>query len=203
MKQASLKQGLRLLKLVEETGWSRAEVQRRLIERWGLLRQIAEALDDLRLTEENVRAMHPLFYEKIASPFRSLLAACRLDWVSEGFNEMNFPLEPMTDDEAEWEVVEYHFDGVVTGEEAFRKLEAMGYRLLGGSRRAMEYITVHADLPSGPPLIVTASWLHQKDCLFAPVYSQGRSGKWGLDLVCLTRDFGPDHEWLVLKKRTA
>lgn len=62
--RASLGQAAQILKLVQDTGWSRTEVDRRFIGHFGLLRQIAEALDDPHLTEEQVRAMHPLFYKK-------------------------------------------------------------------------------------------------------------------------------------------
>ena len=64
MAQASLKQVNRLLELIVESGWTREELQRRIIERWGLLRDIAVALDYPQLSEEQVRAMHPLFYRK-------------------------------------------------------------------------------------------------------------------------------------------
>jgi hypothetical protein len=66
--RASAKQAAEILALVNETGWNRDEVQRRIIGRWGLLRDIAVALDDPQLSEEQVRAMHPLFYKKDALP---------------------------------------------------------------------------------------------------------------------------------------
>ncbi len=47
-------------------------MQRRFFARWGLLRQIAEAVDELG--EEQVRAMHPLFYKKGELP-SSVIAA--------------------------------------------------------------------------------------------------------------------------------
>jgi len=62
--RASAKQAAEILALVNETDWNRDEVQRRIIGRWGLLRDIAAALDDPQLSEEQVRAMHPLFYKK-------------------------------------------------------------------------------------------------------------------------------------------
>ncbi len=66
MAQASLKQVNRLLELIVESGWSREELQRRIIERWGLIRQITEAVDELG--EDQVRSMHPLFYYPVNFP---------------------------------------------------------------------------------------------------------------------------------------
>ncbi|MBU1146656.1 hypothetical protein KKD80_03875 [Patescibacteria group bacterium] len=61
---ASFDQATGVLKLLCETKWTKAEMQRRFFARWGLLRDIAVALDDPQLTEDQVRAMHPLFYRK-------------------------------------------------------------------------------------------------------------------------------------------
>jgi len=59
---ASFRQATAVLKLLAETKWTKDEMQRRFFARWGLLRQIAEAVDEIG--EEQVRAMHPLFYNK-------------------------------------------------------------------------------------------------------------------------------------------
>jgi hypothetical protein len=198
--RASAKQAAQILALVNDTDWNRDEVQRRIIGRWGLLRDIAVALDDPQLSEEQVRAMHPLFYNKKAT-FQSLLAACRQDWVSSDFNETNFPLEPVSPDEDEWEVVEYHFGRLVTGEEAFSELEKMGYRLCG-PRRAMEFVAVHPDIQGDHPLVVTARWQSSSGYWCAPVFY--------LDVVkrkayleYLGHVLNPSHGWLVLHKRAA
>lgn len=198
MKQASLKQGLRLLGLVEETGWRGAEVQRRLIERWGLLRDIAMALDDPQLSEDKLRAMHPLFYRKAA--FGSFLSACRQDWVDPDFNEENFPLEPVASDEDDWEVVEYHFDRTLTGKEAFRRLEKLGYRLLGGSRRAMEFLAAHPDLQDNHPLVITVRWQHRDGDWNVPIADR-RGDERKVPLVYFDYDFPPRYGWLVLRRK--
>lgn len=61
---ASFDQATGILKLLCETKWTKAEMQRRFFAHWGILRVIGEALGDGKLSEEQVRAMHPLFYRK-------------------------------------------------------------------------------------------------------------------------------------------
>jgi hypothetical protein len=131
--------------------------------------------------------------------FRRLLDMCKQDWVSSDFNEANFPLEPVAPDEAEWEVVEHHFDRMVIGEEAFAELEKLGYRLLGGSRRAMKFIAAHLDIQLDHPLVITARWQFPNGCWCAPI--AGRvGGERGLSLLGLVRGFLPHYGWLVLRK---
>jgi hypothetical protein len=131
--------------------------------------------------------------------FRRLLDFCHQDWVDSDFNEGNYPLEPVTSDEADWEVYEYHFLETVTGEEAFRRLEEMGYRLLGGSRRAMEFIAAHPDLQSDRALIITT----RSFGLFAPVFHQ-REAKRRLSLLpMMLGEVNSSCGWLVLRKRAA
>jgi hypothetical protein len=78
MGKASLRQSIKVLQLVDDTGWSADEINHRIVEHWGLLRDIAMALDDPQLSEEQVRAMHPLFYKKKAtkpaSPSKAIAA---------------------------------------------------------------------------------------------------------------------------------
>lgn len=64
MGKASLRQSIKVLQLVDDTGWSADEINHRIVGHWGLLRVIAEALGKGELSEEQVRAMHPLFYKK-------------------------------------------------------------------------------------------------------------------------------------------
>ena len=200
---ASFDQATGILKLLCETKWTKAEMQRRFFARWGLLRDIAVALDDPQLSEEQVRAMHPLFYKKkTAKTFSDLLADCRQSRVNPHFNEENFPLEPVAPDEADWEVYEHHFEETVTGEEAFRRLEEMGYRLCG-PRRAMEFIAAHPDLQLDRSVIVTARWLDSDGGWCAPIFYR-HDGRRGLNLDCLgDDDFGSGCGWLVLHKRAA
>ena len=133
--------------------------------------------------------------------FRRLLDFCHQDWVNPDFNEGNYPLEPVTSDEADWEVYEHHFDRTMTVKEAFAELEKLGYRLLGGSRRGMEFIAAHTDLQLDHPLIITARW--QGYALMADRDVHGRR----LDLIAIAfysvLSFGPSCGWLVLKRRAA
>lgn len=190
-----------MFKLVEDTGWSGAEVQRRLIERWGLLRDIAEALDDPQLTEDRLRAMHPLFYKKDPKTFIHLLSLCRLDSVHpDNFNEEHCRLEPVAPDEADWEVYEHHFSGTMNGEVAFHELQKLDYRLLNGSRRAMEFLAIHPDIQIHHPLIITARWQNSEGEWFVPI--AGRDGvKRDLRLSWLDEDFDLNYGWLVLRRK--
>jgi hypothetical protein len=198
--RASAKQAAEILALVNETGWNRDEVQRRIIGRWGLLRDIAVALDDPQLSEEQVRAMHPLFYKK--TTFQSLLLACRQYWVSPSFNETNYPLEPVAPDEDEWEVYKYHFETKVKSEEIFLRLEEMGYRLLGGSRRAMEFIAENHDLQLDHPFVITARWQAPDGIWCAPIAVHD-GAKHLLGLLNLKGEFDSLFGWLVLRRKAA
>ncbi|MFA5413122.1 MAG: hypothetical protein WC348_01080 [Patescibacteria group bacterium] len=131
--------------------------------------------------------------------FRRLLDMCKQDWVNPDFNEANCPLEPVAPDEHYWEVYEHHFDRMMTGEEAFAELEKLGYRLLGGLRRAMEFIAAHPDIQLDHPLIITARWQIQDGVWYAPV-ARRHGGERDLGLNCLDRDFSPNFGWLVLRK---
>ena len=132
------------------------------------------------------------------SIFRMLLDLCQQDWVDPDFNFTNCPLESM-EDEDEWELEEYHFDRTLNGEQALRELEAMGFRLLNGSRRAMQFIAAHPDLQSDHALIVTT----RSFGLFAPVFHQ-REAKRRLSLLpTMLGEVNPSCGWLVLKKRAA
>ncbi len=199
--RASAKQAAEILAFVNETNWSRDEVQRRIIGRWGLLRDIALALDDPQLSEDQVRAMHPLFYKKDPKTFNHLLSLCRLDSVNpDNFSEEYCPLEPVALDEAEWEVYEHHFSETMNGEVAFRELQKMDYRLLNGSRRAMEFLAIHPDIQIHHPLIITVRCQNPEGEWFVPI--AGRDGvKRDLRLSWLDEDFDPNYGWLVLRRK--
>jgi hypothetical protein len=176
--------------------------------------QILKALRDAGATDEDLRRIiaenspfpkliADLIVTKVAKPvastFRDLLAACRQDWVSPDFNGANYPLEPTDPDEAEWEVYEYHFSETANGEDAFKNLEKLGYRLCG-VRRAMEFIAAYPDLQLDHPLVITARWQDPRGYWCAPFADRG-VGKRRLDLVYLARGFDPRYGWLVLRKR--
>lgn len=142
--------------------------------------------------------------------FTDLLAACRQDWVNSDFNEKNFPLEPIADDEAGWEVCEHHFGRAVNGSEAFKELvENPDYRLCG-PRRAMEYISNgHLNDQLDHPLIVTAigghrpsePWKAFDHRPYVPVFLGDCDGR--ILRVCyLDSGFKLSSGWLVLRKRS-
>ncbi len=106
--------------------------------------------------------------KSVAKTFAELLAACRQNWVDHSFTEKHFPLEPVAHDEDSWEVVEHRFDRAMTGEKAFVELRNLGYRLLGGSRRAMEFLAKNPDLQFDHPLVVTARWQDPRGYWCAP-----------------------------------
>lgn len=192
MAKASQRQGAKLLQLVDKTGWRRDEIQRRIIGRWRILRDIAEALDTGRVTEEHLRR----------AIFQSLLAACQQNLVKPDFNEEHYPLEPVTLDEHDWEVAEYHFKDVISDEQAFAELKAMGYRFCG-VRRAMEFIAVHPDLQLDHPLVVTARWQSPDGHWYVPIFHRAREVGRYLYLDDLPRDFDPNFGWLVLRRKSA
>ncbi|MBI5071898.1 hypothetical protein HZB93_03350 [Candidatus Falkowbacteria bacterium] len=168
------------------------KTQRRIIGRRRILRDIVEALNTGRVTEEQLRR----------ALFQSLLAACQQNLVKPDFNGEHYPLEPVTLDEHEWEVAEYHFKDVISDERAFAKLKAMGYRLCG-VRRAMEFIAVHPDLQLDHPLVVTARWQSSDDHRYVPIFHRAREVGRYLYLDRLPRDFDPNFGWLLLRKRVA
>lgn len=141
--------------------------------------------------------------DSVMTPWWQMCVACRQHLVTSDFSEVNFPLEPVALDEKEWEVYEHHFGHTVTGEEAFRELEKLGYRPLNGSRRAMEFIAAHTDLQLNHPLVVTARWQAPNESWFVPIFCHHPGGKREVDLLCLTVNFGPRCGWLVLRKRAA
>jgi hypothetical protein len=152
-----------------------------------------------RLIENQVELGSALLPALLGTPFQSLLVACRQNWVSPDFNETNFPLEPVAPDEADWEVVEHHFDRTMTGKEAFVELQQLGYRLLGGSRRGLEFLAANPGLQNDHPLVITARWRHQDGNWFVPI-----TKRYELDLCYyLASCFAPHYGWLVLRKRAA
>ncbi len=134
------------------------------------------------------------------STWRSLLNACKQELVNGEFTEEHYPLEPVADDENEWEICEHHFNETVTEEEAFRRLPELGYRLLGGPRRAMEFVAKNPDLQMDHPLVVTARWRRPKGLWYAPVFYRD-DGRRSLILDWLVVAFNPICGWLVLRKR--
>jgi hypothetical protein len=158
--------------------------------------------DDLRriLTNKTLvaRIANLIVVKPVVATFQSLLAACQQDGVHPDFIEEHFPLEPVAPDEDEWEVYEHRFEETMNGEEAFRRLEGLGYRFCG-VRRAMEFI---ADLRLNHPLIVTVRWQDPCDHYwYVPVFDQGGVER-VLDLRFLANGFEPHYcRWLVLRKR--
>lgn len=135
--------------------------------------------------------------------FDELLADCKQDFISHNFKEKYFPLEPIAPDEDKWEVCEYHFKTKITGQDAFRELRKMGYRLLDGSRRAMEYMAAKRNINIEYSLIITACWQFPDHQWYAPVFHQGGGIRY-VETVNLDRSkrFGPSFGWLVLRKKT-
>lgn len=141
----------------------------------------------------------------IQRSFKELLATCKQHETNPDFNENNFPLEPVDDDEDEWEVYEYHFDHQVNGFEAFYEFLNLGYRLCG-PRRAMEYIANHLDDQLDHPLIVTTRYRHASGVWAVPLldryWSPPEFHRW-LSAYKLNSDYHSHYGWLVLRKKTA
>lgn len=139
----------------------------------------------------------------VSRSFDELLAACKQDWFSPYFNEKYFPLEPIAPDESKWEIYEHHFNQQVNGPNAFKRLEELGYRLCGGTRRAMEYVANgHYDIQLNHRLIVTVRWQYSPGDWFAPVFYSYRNER-RLDISYFDNTFDSDDGWLVLRKKTA
>jgi len=151
------------------------------------------------LTQNKEKLSGALLAALLGTVWRTLIAACRQTWVSSGFNEEHFPLESVAPDEADWEVYEHHFDQPIEGEEAFRRLEEMGYRLCG-PRRAMEFIVAHPDIQLDHPLVITARWQERGRHWSAPFFFRCGAER-EVYLRHLVGVFGPDAGWLVLRKR--
>lgn len=145
-------------------------------------------------------ALHAIFAGEMAEPgilpWQTLFSISRLRQRNIDFNEGNFSLEVVADDEQEWEVHEHHFAESVIIEEAFPELEKLGFRLLGGVRRVMEFTASHPDFHwRGHGVIATVRW--QK---FVPVFDPGC----GLCLVHLRgwrERATPDEGFFVLRRK--
>jgi hypothetical protein len=198
--RASWDLAMQVLTLFREAGWTGEEIHRRFVTHWGILRDIAMALDTGLVTEERIRAL--IDGKSAVSAFQALPAACQQELVHPYSNEQNFPLEPISPDEDDWEVCKYHFPGIVNGEEAFSELEKLGYRLLGGLRRATQFVVDHPDLLLKHELIVTASWQGSNGYRYAPLFSLGSHGC-NIQLYGLQGFYNSTYGWLVLKKRVA
>ena len=199
MGKASLRQSIRVLQLVDDTGWSAEEISRRLIGHWGLLRDLAVALGTGAVREAQVRRL-------IGKTFKSLRSACRRIQFDSNFTEENFPLEPLAPDEDDWVVHVHDFDRVVPPERAFDELKRLGYRLLGGSRRAMEFIATYSDpglVGLDRPLVITVrreSLPGERNWLVPVFVRRGNGRRLDVEYLASARE---GYGWLVLKKRVA
>lgn len=140
-----------------------------------------------------------------AKTFAELLDACILDNVDDRFNAGNFPLEPVADDEEEWEVYAYQFEDPINGLAAFEELTNLGYRLCG-PRRAMEFIAKHIVEIQDINLFIMPVRLQDGEGWFVPTFLKGRDSFSGrswhyLHLYNLRDDFTPVFDWLVLRKK--
>lgn len=209
MAQASLKQVNRLLELIVESGWTREELQRRLIERWGLLRQIAEALDDPRLSEENVRAMHPLFYsKKSADPtfkvevdygltLAQMISAGRYDWTNDDINAQNFPIQG--EGKAECELVLVHLGKVATTDEVLAELDRRGLR----PAKIEELLALGATRPELQkefPIMALGSRFVLQDGDRGFAYLDWDGSERGLDLHWVGNDWRGIYRFLAVRK---
>lgn len=118
-----------------------------------------EGADDLKA----IAAIIAGAKKTVGKSFKDLLAACKQTWVDPRFNADNFPLEPVVDDEDEWEVRQYVFEwaGMRQGNlrSFFNELACLGYRLCG-VRRAMEYIADgHLNAQLTHKFLIPVSWL--------------------------------------------
>lgn len=133
--------------------------------------------------------------------FNKLLSACKQDWVNLNFNEDNFPLEPVADDENEWEVYEHFFDEDIDGFDAPERLKKLGYRLLGGPRRAMKYVAKHLNIQLDHLLVIAGvSWECPGGGWCLPVFCEDDDGR-NLCLAWLDCEFDSSSGWLVLRKK--
>jgi len=131
--------------------------------------------------------------------FSKLLVACNLDDKADlSFVEMNFQLEPIAEDEEEWDVFEYHFSRRIFGIDAFEELEKLGYRLLGGVRRALEFIEVHPGLIEAHPLVATVQFYDEDNFGLAMPYFDAD----GVCIQSVEQNYSRTCGWLVLRKKS-
>lgn len=140
--------------------------------------------------------------------FADLLQACQQKWFNSDFTEVRWPLEPVATDEHEWEVAEYFFGDDANGDEKVRRLvelEKTGtIRMLGGVRRAMEFVAAHPDLQKHHHLVVPVSARDSVGNVCLPVFCW--SMDYGLEgrefCLCIAGNgFSSSYGWLVLRKR--
>ena len=134
--------------------------------------------------------------------FAELLAACNLvNNAGVGFNETDWPLEPVEPDEDDWEVCLYHFPDQVTFEAGLNRLKQMAargeIRLLTGSRRAMKWIAMHPDAQLDHPIILP---LYGREWVgIFPVFIDNHNRN--LTLHRSMDEVGLDCGWLVLREK--
>ncbi len=148
--------------------------------------------------------------------FDDLLAACKLRWVHPDFTERRFPLEPIAEDEAEWELRVAEVQ--VNGEEGFRRLKKAqdeGKIRPCGLRRAMEYVSLttfplnsilnYLTIPPTVALIVPVVAQNSHGVICVPVFSRmsrlSYIDECVLDLQSVSHDINRSYHWLVLLKR--
>lgn len=149
----------------------------------------------------------------ITQTFQSLLEACHQGGHRKpDFTESRWPLEPVAADEADWEVVEHHIQSSGTLTEGLHWLERLAvidsvrslgdFRLLTGSRRAMEYISTHQEAQLDHPIILPLRAQDSDGLWCFPVFSRdwyGRQRNLNLDSSDVT--FRSHYSWLVLCRK--
>lgn len=142
----------------------------------------------------------------ITRSFAELLLACRQRSIAEDFNAENFPLEPATDDESDWEVCVHRFDFDTNCLATFKKLRKLGYRLCG-VRRAMEFFAETHYIPGlcfG--VVVTTRGKNAAGHWCLPMFhTEDRLGLFTIEEMdrCCSRGRSTSRSWLVLRKKQA
>jgi len=146
--------------------------------------------------------------------FDELLAACNFKYVNSGFIEANCPLEPVEQDEDEWEVAEYKMPENLPIWRALDRLkgtETKGkIRLLTGSRRALKWIAENIEKRLDHRIFLSLQ-VHIEGQSLTPVFGQENDrgviisdGSNAPALLLFSQHSFPPGEgscWLVLRKR--
>lgn len=168
-------------------------------------------------TDEHLLALDSPFGCKLVDDFarhimlqqwHDLIRACGIGYIHIPFTMDRFPLEPVKEDENQWEVCVHHFEGEkILGKEALASLEKLGYRFLYGVRRGLQYLSSQPSLPKsatlkGSTFILTTMGKDNDNNELAEICRLDVSTI-SIAGTRLNRYFFPSDGWVVLRRRQA
>lgn len=138
--------------------------------------------------------------------FKQLLLACKQDRVDSSFKVNRYwPIESVTPDDNEWQMVERFLPGSGTLYQGLRWLKELAesgekIRQPAGLRRPMEYISSHPDVQLAHRVILPLPMWHW-GCYLLPIFSRCREKRCiEVHLIDIKR-FDRHCGWLVLSRK--